>query len=164
MRVRFENNSWYSLESSEPYGRTPPVFTYIPLSQCKLQVMCCRERLHVTSFGKKMQAFLLSELQIAPKCCILKAFPGILVWSDSWFLQVARGFSIQFSSSIGFTLVNNIACLPLLRLVPSGFNPFLITEFISFTFATWWMYSVNPLGNSTLSCNSGSIALSPERP
>ena len=39
-------------ELSEPSGRAHPVFSYIPLSQCKLQVVCCRERLHVTVFGK----------------------------------------------------------------------------------------------------------------
>ena len=32
-------------ELSEPYGRAHPEFTYIPLSQCKLQAVCCRERL-----------------------------------------------------------------------------------------------------------------------
>ena len=40
------------LELSEPFGKAPPSFSYIQLSQCKLQVVCCRERLHVTVFGK----------------------------------------------------------------------------------------------------------------
>ena len=35
-------------ESSAPSGRAHPVFSYIPLAQCKLQAVFCRERLHVT--------------------------------------------------------------------------------------------------------------------
>ena len=35
-------------ESSEPSGRASPEFSYIPLSQCKLQAVCCRERLRLT--------------------------------------------------------------------------------------------------------------------
>ena len=68
------------------------------------------------------------------------------------------------TSSIGFTGVKKTACLPLLRLGPPGFNPFLMKEMDSFAFPTWWMYSVNPFGNSTLSCNARSIALSRECP
>ena len=37
------------LESS---GGAHPEFSYIPLSQCKLQTVCCRERMHVTVSGK----------------------------------------------------------------------------------------------------------------
>ena len=51
-------------ELSEPSLRARPVFSYIPLSQCQLQVVCCRERLHVTAFGKIAD---LSRKQ-APKC------------------------------------------------------------------------------------------------
>ena len=40
------------LELSEPFGKAPPSFSYIPLCQCNLQVVCCRERLHVTVSGK----------------------------------------------------------------------------------------------------------------
>ena len=39
-------------ELSEPSGRAHPVSSYIPLSQCKLQVVCCGERLRVTVFGE----------------------------------------------------------------------------------------------------------------
>ena len=39
-------------ELSKPSGRAHPVFSHIPHSRCKLQVVCCRERLHVTVFGK----------------------------------------------------------------------------------------------------------------
>ena len=39
-------------ELREPSVRAHPVFSYIPLSQCKLQVVCCSERLHVTVFGE----------------------------------------------------------------------------------------------------------------
>ena len=38
-------------ELSEPSGGAHPVFSYIPLSQCKLQAVCCAERLHVTVSG-----------------------------------------------------------------------------------------------------------------
>ena len=40
------------LELSEPFGRAHPEFSHKSLSQCKLQVVCCRERLHVTVFAK----------------------------------------------------------------------------------------------------------------
>ena len=30
------------LELSEPFGGAPPVFSYMPLSQCKLQVLCLK--------------------------------------------------------------------------------------------------------------------------
>ena len=39
-------------ELSAPSGRARPEFSYIPLSQCKLKAVCCRERLHVTACGK----------------------------------------------------------------------------------------------------------------
>ena len=42
-----------------------------------------------------------------------------LVSSDS------MEFPIPYKSSIGFTVVTNTACLPLLRLLPPGINPFL---------------------------------------
>ena len=85
----------------------------------------------------KLQAFLLSELQIAPKYCILKAFPSIRAWRDPWFRQIAWSPSMPYTSSNGFTVVKKTACLPLLRLVPPGINPFLIIEFYSFAFPTW---------------------------
>ena len=40
------------LELSVLLGRAPPSFSYIPLTQCKLQAVCCGERLHVAVFGK----------------------------------------------------------------------------------------------------------------
>ena len=39
-------------ELSAPSGRAHPEFSFIPVSQNKLQAMCCRERLHVTVSGK----------------------------------------------------------------------------------------------------------------
>ena len=66
------------LEISELFRRALPVSSYIPLSQGKLQMVCCRERLYVL-VSDKMQAFLLSELQIAPTYRIVKEFPSILV-------------------------------------------------------------------------------------
>ena len=78
-------------ELSDPSGRAHPQFSYIPLSQCKPQAVCCRERLHVTVFGKIAINSLGRELQIAPKYSILKAFPSILVEHDPWFCQIASG-------------------------------------------------------------------------
>ena len=52
------------LELSEPSGRAHPEFSYIPLSQRKLQVVCCGERLHVTVFGKIASL----SLERASKC------------------------------------------------------------------------------------------------
>ena len=78
-------------ELSEPSGRAHPVFSYIPLSQYKLQddsVWLCLI---------KLQAFLLSELQIAPKYSILTPFSNILVWRDPWFRQIAWSFSHTIS-------------------------------------------------------------------
>ena len=40
-----------------------------------------------------MQSSLLSELQVAPKYCILKAFSSICIWRDSCLWQVAKGFT-----------------------------------------------------------------------
>ena len=37
---------------SEHSGRAHPEFSCIPLCQCKLQTVCCRERLHVTVSGE----------------------------------------------------------------------------------------------------------------
>ena len=35
-----------------PFGIAPPSSSCIPLSQCKLQAVCCGGRLHATVFGK----------------------------------------------------------------------------------------------------------------
>ena len=40
------------LELSVFWGRAPPSFSCIPLSQCKCRAICRGERLHVTVFGK----------------------------------------------------------------------------------------------------------------
>ena len=80
------------------------------------------------------------------------------------FVKLRGVFTILFPCSIEFTVVKNTACLHLSRLFPLGISPFLIIEFNSLAFPTRKMFSVNPLGNSTLSCNSGSTAFSPECP
>ena len=41
---------------------------------------------------------------------------------------------MPYTSSIGFNVDKNTVCLPLLRLVPPGINPFLLMEFNSFAF------------------------------
>ena len=49
-------------ELSEPSGRAHLEFSFTPLSQCKLQAVCCRERLHVTESG----IIAILSLQRAP--------------------------------------------------------------------------------------------------
>ena len=113
----------------------------------------------------KRQSFLLGEFQSCTKSSVFWwSFHVFLYGTILGFVKSHEVSSTQFSSSIGFTVVKNTACLPLLRLLPRRINPFLTKEFNSFAFPTWYMYSVNPFGNSTLSCNAGSIALSPECP
>ena len=124
------------LELSEPSGRAPPEFPYIPLSQCKLQTVCCRERLHVT-VSVKFASLSLERPSNCTKYCILKACRSILVWRDTWFRNSLAVSLMPKTSSIAFTVVNKTACLPLLRLVPPGLNPFLIIEFNSFAFPMW---------------------------
>ena len=65
------------LELSELFGRVLPVSSYIPLSQCKLQVVCCRERLHVTAFGK-MANLCLGR---ASNCTKIQCFEGVFKYS-----------------------------------------------------------------------------------
>ena len=140
------------------------MFSYISLSQCKLHAVCCGERLHVTVSG----TFASLSLVRASNCTNIPYFEGVSKYSCTERSLVSSShvkFSpIQFPSSIGFTIVKNTACLPLLRLFPPGINPFLIKEFTSLAFPTWLLYSVNIFGNSTLSCNAGLKALSPEFP
>ena len=84
-----------------------------------------------------MQAFLLSDLQIAPTYSFLKRFRVFLNGAILGFVK-SRGVSpILFPSSIGFTVVKNTACLPLFRLFPPGSNPFLIMEFNPLAFPAW---------------------------
>ena len=151
-------------ELSAPSGGAPPEFSYIHLSQCKLQAVYCRERLHVTVFGKIANLSLGRDSSctitlycggVSKYCCMEKMFG---------FVKSIEVSSTQFSSSIGLTVVKNTDCLPHLRLCPPGINPLLIIECTSLTFPMWQMYSVSPFGNSTLSCSSGSTALSQECP
>ena len=66
----------------------------------------------------KQQSFLLNEFQIEPIYCILMTFPSIFVWNNPC-LVTSHGVSpIPFSSFIGFTVLKNTACFPLLRLFP----------------------------------------------
>ena len=53
------------------------------------------------------------------------------------FSESSEPSPLPCTSSIGPTVVKKTACLPLLRLVPPGINPFLIMEFNSFAFSTW---------------------------
>ena len=65
------------LELSELFGRAPPVSSYIPLSQCKLPVVCCRERLHVTVFGKLASL----SLERASTCTKIPYFESVFKYS-----------------------------------------------------------------------------------
>ena len=60
-----------------PFGIAPPSSSYIPLSQCKLQVVCCRERLHVTVFGKNASL----SLEQASNCTNIPYFEGVSKYS-----------------------------------------------------------------------------------
>ena len=65
------------LELSEPFGRAHPVFSCIPLSRWKLQVVCRRERLHVTAFGKTARL----SLGRASNCITILYFDGVSKYS-----------------------------------------------------------------------------------
>ena len=116
------------LELSVPFGRAPPSFSCIPLSQCNRRAVCCRERSHVIVFGKI--AILSPERALNgtrrlyfEKCSQVFLYGAILGFVKS------HGVSpIPSSSTIGFTVVKNTACLPLARLVPPGINPHLIMD------------------------------------
>ena len=58
-------------------GRTPPEFSYIPLSQCKLQAVCCRERLDVTVSCKIASL----SLERASNCTNILYFEGVSKYS-----------------------------------------------------------------------------------
>ena len=64
-------------ELSEPSGRARPQFSYIPFFQCKLQAVCCRERLRVTAFGK------IADLSLgqAPNCTKILHFESVSQYS-----------------------------------------------------------------------------------
>ena len=64
-------------ELSERSGGAHLEFSYIPLSQCKLQVVCCRERLHVIVFGKNAN---LSR-ERASNCTNVQYFEGVSKYS-----------------------------------------------------------------------------------
>ena len=88
-------------------------------------------------FGK----IAILSLERASNCTNITYFEGVFqVFLNGAILGFVKSrgvYSIPFSSSIGFTLVKNTACLPLLRLFPPGINPFLIIEFNSLTFPSW---------------------------
>ena len=124
------------LQSGGPFGRAPPEFSYIPISQCKLKAVCCRERLHVTVSGKNADL----SLGRASNCTTIPHFESVSKYSCmERFLVLSGGVEFPptlLPSSIGFTVAKNTACLPLLRLFPPGISPFLIVEFNSFAFPT----------------------------
>ena len=64
-------------ELSEPSGRAHPEFSYIPSSQCKLQVVCCTERPHVTAYGKIASL----SLERASNCTNILYFESVSKYS-----------------------------------------------------------------------------------
>ena len=127
-------------ELSAPSGGAHPEFSYMPLCQCKLQAVYCRERLHATVFGK-MASLSLERASNYTKILYFEGVSKYFLYGAILGFVRSHGVSpMSYPSSIGFNVVKNTACLPLLR------------------------HSVNPFGNSTLSCNVGSIASSPACP
>ena len=146
-------------ELSISCDRAPPSSPCIPLSQCKRLAVCRRGRLRATLSGKTAILSLERVSNILYSDEVSKYFCMEQSSALSSRMEVP---STQFSSSIGFTIVKNTDCLPRLRLCPPGINPLLTIECTSLTFLAWSMFSVNPFGNNTLSCSSGSMAISPE--
>ena len=64
-------------ELSAPSGRAHPEFSYIPLSQCKLQAAYRRERLHATVFG----FFASLSLEQASNCTNILYFESVSKYS-----------------------------------------------------------------------------------
>ena len=94
-------------ELSELSGRAHPVFSYVPLSQIKLQAVCCRERLHVTVFGKLASL----SLERASNCTKIPYFESVSKYSCMVRYQVSSDrvefHPTPYASSIGFTVVKN---------------------------------------------------------
>ena len=154
------------LELSKPFGRAHPLFSCIPLPQCNLQVVCSGERLHVTVFGKTASL----SLERASNCtCLLysgrKRFQVFMYGVILGFVKSHGVSPIQYSSSIGLTIVKNTAFLPLLRLF-SSWDQSVSDYLIQFTRVpdVVDVLGKSSFGNRTFSCKSGSMALSPECP
>ena len=124
-------------ELSELSGRAHPESSYIPLSQCKLQAVCCGDRLHVTVSGKVASLSLGRASNCTQILNFSKRFEIFLHGAILAFVK-SHGISpMPYTSSIGFTEVKNAACLPLLRNFPPGTNPLLVLKFIAFAFPTF---------------------------
>ena len=81
-------------ESSEPSGRSHPEFSSIHPSQCKLQAVFCRERLHVTVFGETASL----SLERASKCT------NILYLKKAFFKYSCMARSLVSSDRMEFHL------------------------------------------------------------
>ena len=113
-------------ELSAPSSSAHPKFSYISLSQCKLQTMCCRERLHVTVNCK---SFSWASFTLHPCIVFWRRFKVFLFGMIRGFVRMRAVSPMPYPSSIGFTVVKKAACLPLLRLVLPWINPFVIQKF-----------------------------------
>ena len=126
------------LESSILCDTAPPLTSCIPLSQCKLQAVCSGGQLHAIAFGE----IAILSFERASNCTNILYFEEVSKYfcEKRPFLGLVKSHgvsSVLSSQSTGFTAVRNTDCLPLLRLLPPGINPFLIIEYISLTFPTW---------------------------
>ena len=125
-------------ESSVPFWYSSSfVFMHTTLSMQtagNVSVMCRGGRLHATLFGKTA---ILSLQRVPHRTNILcsdEVSKYFLYGTILGFVKSREVSPTQFSSSIGFTIVTNTDCLPLLRLCPPGINPLLIVECTSLTF------------------------------
>ena len=76
-------------ELSEPSGGAHPEFSYIPLSQCKLQAV----RLYRTTACDRVwwncRPLSWASFKLHQTTVVWRRFQSILVWRDPWFRQIA---------------------------------------------------------------------------
>ena len=115
------------------------VFMHIPLSLCRQLVVCRRERLHVTAFGKTA----ILSLERASNCTNMLYSGDVSKYSGvGRFLVLSSRLGIPFSiciihriydseeHSLSSSFKTSHTSLP-------GINPFPIIEFSSLAFPTW---------------------------
>ena len=98
---------------SEPSGGAHPEFSYVPLSQCKLQTVCCTERLHVTVSGEIADLSLWASIKLHQNTVVRRRFQVFLYGAILGFVRSHGVSPMPYTSSIGFTVVKKNACLPL---------------------------------------------------
>ena len=116
LRVRFLTRLVALSEWSALLDRAPPSFSYIPLPRRKRLDKCVVENDCMWQSLVKLQSFPLSELQIAPIYRILKVSKSCVTERSLAWSSRSGVSSTSLSSSIGFVIVKNTDCLPLMRL------------------------------------------------